>query len=134
MDPRYSSTDGMFGAGLYFADCSSKANQYVHSGSCQLTGAMPRDASKRMKWNKDCKCKQSDHACALLCRCTLGDCLNEKSFRGNGPGQYWHQRRREPEKPSGGIYNSVVGEGRSNGGTSLEFREYIIYESKQVYP
>eukprot|EP01048_Picozoa_sp_COSAG05_P006806 COSAG05_NODE_459_length_9617_cov_12.484661_8_plen_82_part_00 len=70
----------------------------------------------------------------LLCRCTLGNSLIEKKFRGNGPGQYWHQRRREPEKPSGGIYNSVIGEGRANGGTALEFREYIIYEGKQVYP
>ena len=87
-----------------------------------------------MQWNRDCKCKQTDICCVLLCRCTLGNSLIEKKFRGNGPGQYWHQRRREPEKPSGGIYNSVIGEGRANGGTALEFREYIIYEGKQVYP
>ena len=33
---------------------------------------------------------------ALLCRVALGDCLIEKNFRGNGPGQFWHARRREP--------------------------------------
>ena len=38
------------------------------------------------------------------------------------------------EKPGGGVYNSVIGESRANGGSALEFREYILYESKQVYP
>ena len=125
MDPRYSSTDGMFGAGLYFADCSSKSNQYVHCGACKLTGAMPRALAKRQQWNRDCKCKQADIACVLLCRCTLGDCLIEKEYRGNAPGDYWHQRRREPEKAGAnkGIYNSVLGECRAHGGTALEFRE-----------
>ena len=135
MDPRYSSVEGMFGAGLYFADLASKSNQYVHCGKCRLTGAMPRDPVARAKFVKECKCKQSDEACALLCRVSLGDTLIEKNFRGNNPGQFWHARRREPEKPGGGgIYNSVVGEGRTKGGSSLEFREYIVYESKQVYP
>ena len=123
MDPRYSSVEGMFGAGLYFADLASKSNQYVHCGTCQLSGAMPRDPVGRAKFIKKCKCKQSDVACALLCRVTLGDTLIEKKYRGNSPGQFWHARRREPEKPGGGIYNSVVGESRANGGSSLEFRE-----------
>ena len=93
----------------------------------------------------------------LLCRTTLGDCMIEHKFRGNNPGQYWcvdaiiifsalssqptqrtrcrYQRRREPDKPGGGVYNAVVGEGRSNSPqATLEFREYIIYEGKQVYP
>eukprot|EP01047_Picozoa_sp_COSAG01_P031466 COSAG01_NODE_2234_length_8097_cov_5.001500_7_plen_175_part_00 len=75
--------------GLYFAESASKSNQYVHSGSCPMVGAMPRDASKRAKWNRDCQCKQKDTACMLLCRTTLGDCLIEHKFRGNNPGQYW---------------------------------------------
>jgi hypothetical protein len=33
------------------------------------------------------------------------------------------------------VYNAVVGEGRRNSPqATLEFREYIIYEGKQVYP
>ena len=123
MDPRYSSVEGMFGAGLYFADLASKSNQYVHCGKCKLSGAMPRDPVGRSKFVRNCKCKQSDVACALLCRVTLGDTLIEKNYRGNSPGQFWHARRREPEKPGGGIFNSVVGESRANGGSSLEFRE-----------
>ena len=158
MDPRYSSVEGMFGAGLYFADLASKSNQYVHCGNCQLSGAMPRDPVARGRFVKQCKCKQGDVGCALLCRVTMGDTLIEKNYRGNSPGQFWHARRREPEKPGGGIYNSVVGESRANGGSSLEFRECeliwaiwlrsvfpvliwvssvvpdIVYESKQVYP
>ena len=149
----------MFGAGLYFAEHASKSQQYVHSGTCKLSGAMPRDPTNRAKFIKDCKCKQKDECCVLLCRVALGDCLIEKNFRGNGPGQFWHARRREPcarrpfekkkiplssgsrsvsavrrEKPGGGVYNSVIGESRANGGSALEFREYILYESKQVYP
>ena len=37
-DPRYCSLEGMFGAGLYFAEHSSKSNQYVHSGNCTISG------------------------------------------------------------------------------------------------
>ena len=37
---------GMFGAGLYFADCASKACQYVHSGKCKQAGMAPRDAAR----------------------------------------------------------------------------------------
>ena len=36
-DPRFCSLKGMFGAGLYFADNSSKANQYCHGGLLFLT-------------------------------------------------------------------------------------------------
>ena len=36
----------MFGAGLYFADCASKACQYVHSGKCKQAGMAPRDAAR----------------------------------------------------------------------------------------
>lgn len=35
-DPRFCSLKGMFGAGIYFAEHSSKANQYCHGGSYQV--------------------------------------------------------------------------------------------------
>eukprot|EP00004_Rigifila_ramosa_P027436 TRINITY_DN8954_c0_g1_i1.p1 TRINITY_DN8954_c0_g1~~TRINITY_DN8954_c0_g1_i1.p1 ORF type:complete len:445 (-),score=109.13 TRINITY_DN8954_c0_g1_i1:267-1406(-) len=37
-DPRYCSLEGMFGAGLYFAENSSKSSQYCHAGACTASG------------------------------------------------------------------------------------------------
>jgi hypothetical protein len=128
-DPRHCSLDGMFGAGLYFADNSSKSNQYTHSGTCKLTGMAG------LGQQNQCSCKKTDEACMLLCRVTLGEPLIEVKFRGNGVGEFWNGRRKEPTKPDGSLYNSVVGESKKNVPAAyLMFREYIVYESSQVYP
>ena len=120
-DPRHCSLDGMFGAGLYFADSSSKSNQYTHSGVCGLTGMAG------LQQQQNCKCKKTDEACVLLCRCTLGEPFIEVKFQGNSPGQFWHGRRKEPTKPDGSLVNSVVGESRTNVAAAyLQFREYIV--------
>ncbi|EGG18645.1 poly(ADP-ribose) polymerase [Cavenderia fasciculata] len=126
-DPRFCSLEGMFGAGLYFAENSSKSNQYCHAGACTSSG---------FKAN-NCKCTQKDEVCLLVCRVILGETLVENVFRGNNPGEFWHGRRTEPKRPDGvNIYNSVVGESKANHGSkaTLQLREYIVYESGQVYP
>ncbi|GAM20617.1 hypothetical protein SAMD00019534_037920 [Acytostelium subglobosum LB1] len=126
-DPRFCSLEGMFGAGLYFAENSSKSNQYCHAGACTASGFQ----------SNSCRCATSDEVCLLVCRVTLGDCLVENVFRGNAPGKFWYGRRTEPTKPDGKtIYNSVIGESKSNYGpkAELQLREYIVYESSQVYP
>lgn len=128
-DPRYCSLKGMFGAGLYFADNSSKANQYCHGGSCTASGFLTGRAQ--------CRCKKGEEACILLCRVALGDPFIEIKYRGNGDGEYWNGRRREVEKTGRGqkgVYNSVIGESQANGGNTLMLREYVVYESAQVYP
>ena len=128
-DPRYCSLKGMFGAGLYFADNSSKANQYCHGGSCTASGFLTGRAQ--------CRCKKSEEACILLCRVALGDPFIEKKYRGNSDGEYWNGRRREVEKTGrgqSGVYNSVIGESKPNGGNTLLLREYVVYDSAQVYP
>ncbi|KAN0018185.1 hypothetical protein ACTFIU_010799 [Dictyostelium citrinum] len=125
-DPRFCSLDGMFGAGLYFAENSSKSNQYCHGGACTCSGFQATS----------CKCKASDEVCLLVCRVVMGDCLVENVFRGNGPGQFWNGRRTEPKKPNNiNIYNSVIGESKLNYGpkAALQLREYIVYESSQVF-
>ncbi|KAM9965314.1 hypothetical protein ACTFIW_005130 [Dictyostelium discoideum] len=125
-DPRFCSLDGMFGAGLYFAENSSKSNQYCHGGACTCSGFQATS----------CKCKASDEVCLLVCRVVMGDCLVENVFRGNGPGQFWNGRRTEPKKPNNiNIYNSVIGESKPNYGpkAALQLREYIVYESSQVF-
>eukprot|EP01111_Echinosteliopsis_oligospora_P015668 TRINITY_DN6268_c0_g1_i1.p1 TRINITY_DN6268_c0_g1~~TRINITY_DN6268_c0_g1_i1.p1 ORF type:complete len:259 (-),score=49.79 TRINITY_DN6268_c0_g1_i1:56-832(-) len=126
-DPRFCSLNGMFGAGLYFAENSSKSNQYCHAGACTSSGFQ----------STSCRCTQSDEVCLLVCRVTLGDVLVENVFRGNSPGDFWHNKRTEPKKADNvSIYNSVLGESKANYGYSaaLLLREYIVYESSQVYP
>jgi len=126
-DPRFCSLNGMFGAGLYFAENSSKSNQYCHAGSCTASGFQ----------STACRCTQNDELCLLVCRVTLGDPLIESVFRGNNPGDFWHNKRTEPKKSDNiNIYNSVVGESKANFGfqAALQLREYIVYESSQVYP
>lgn len=128
-DPRFCSLKGMFGAGLYFAENSSKANQYCHGGSCTASGFLTGRAQ--------CRCKKSEEAAILLCRVSLGDPFIEKKYRGNSDGQYWNGRRKEVEKTGRGqkgVYNSVIGESQANGGTPLLLREYVVYDSGQVYP
>lgn len=129
-DPRFCSLDGMFGSALYFAENSSKANQYSHSSSCKMVGGTPG-----LNTGTPCQCKRGEEVCMLLCRVLLGDSLIERDYRGNSPGQYWYQLRTEPKRPGGGgIYNSVVGESQSNyAKASLKLREYIVYEKSQVY-
>eukprot|EP01103_Thecamoeba_quadrilineata_P009894 TRINITY_DN2017_c0_g1_i1.p1 TRINITY_DN2017_c0_g1~~TRINITY_DN2017_c0_g1_i1.p1 ORF type:complete len:455 (+),score=99.16 TRINITY_DN2017_c0_g1_i1:55-1419(+) len=126
-DPRFCSLQGMFGAGLYFAENSSKSNQYVHSGACTCVGPSATTS---------CRCTQTDEYSMLVCRVALGDILIEQQHRGNLQGQFWYGRRTEPTKPDGkSIYNSVLGESKEHYPmSSLLLREYIVYESSQVYP
>ena len=73
----------------------------------------------------------------MLCRVALGDPFIEVNYRGNKVGDYWHGRRCEVERSGRGqtgVYNSVIGESQVNGGTPLLLREYIVYDSAQVYP
>ena len=167
----------MFGAGLYFAEHSTKANQYTHSGQCSRVGGKLKLifinfyflflffifiylflfyfylflfyfyfifslyifyfwlGTPGLNTGNPCKCKRNEENCLLLCRVCLGDPLIEKDYRGNsGPGDFWYQRRSEPSKTNGFIYQSVIGESKENyKKSSLKLREYIIYESKQVY-
>lgn len=129
-DPRFCSLNGMFGGGVYFAENSSKCNQYNHVGACAVSGYKDQMAGHQ------CKCSKSDLAQMVVCRTVLGDTLVEGNYRGNSPGQYWHGRRQEPEKPGGGVYNSVLGESKTNFGpaAALQLREYVVYESSQLYP
>lgn len=129
-DPRFCSLNGMYGGGVYFAENSSKCNQYNHVGACAVSGYKDTTAGAQ------CKCNKKDLAQMIVARTMLGDPLLECIYRGNSPGQYWHGRRQEPEKPGGGVYNSVIGESKTNYGPSaaLNLREYVVYESSQIYP
>ncbi|XP_024083143.1 tankyrase isoform X2 [Cimex lectularius] len=105
-DERHAYIGGMFGAGIYFAEHSSKSNQYVY-GIGGGTGCTT---------HKDRSC-YTCHRHLLLCRVTLG-----KSFLQFNAMKMAHA-------PPG--HHSVMGRPSSGG---LNFPEYVVYRGEQAYP
>ncbi|XP_058447048.1 poly [ADP-ribose] polymerase tankyrase [Malaya genurostris] len=105
-DERHAYIGGMFGAGIYFAEHSSKSNQYVY-GICGGIGCPA---------HKDKSCYQC-HRQLLLCRVALG-----KSFLQFSAMKMAHA-------PPG--HHSVIGRPSAGG---LHFPEYVVYRGEQAYP
>ncbi|XP_008113525.1 poly [ADP-ribose] polymerase tankyrase-2 isoform X2 [Anolis carolinensis] len=105
-DERHAYIGGMFGAGIYFAENSSKSNQYVY-GIGGGTGC---------PIHKDRSCYVC-HRHLLFCRVTLG-----KSFLQFSAMKMAHS-------PPG--HHSVTGRPSVNG---LALAEYVIYRGEQAYP
>ncbi|XP_014284779.1 poly [ADP-ribose] polymerase tankyrase isoform X1 [Halyomorpha halys] len=105
-DERHAYIGGMFGAGIYFAEHSSKSNQYVY-GIGGGTGCTA---------HKDRSC-YTCHRHLLMCRVTLG-----KSFLQFNAMKMAHA-------PPG--HHSVMGKPSAGG---LNFPEYVIYRGEQAYP
>ncbi|KAI6653202.1 glutaminase kidney isoform, mitochondrial isoform 1 precursor [Oopsacas minuta] len=105
-DERHSYIGGMFGAGVYFAENSSKSNQYVF-------GIGGGDGCSEHK-DKSCYiCERQ----LLFCRVTLG-----KPYVITSACRMAHS-------PPG--HHSVVGRPSACG---LAFTEYVIYRGEQAYP
>ncbi|XP_055716585.1 poly [ADP-ribose] polymerase tankyrase [Phlebotomus papatasi] len=105
-DERHAYIGGMFGAGIYFAEHSSKSNQYVYG----IGGGIGCPAHK----DKSC------YVCPrqlLLCRVALG-----KSFLQFSAMKMAHA-------PPG--HHSVIGRPSAGG---LHFPEYVVYRGEQAYP
>lgn len=105
-DERHAYIGGMFGAGIYFAENSSKSNQYVY-GIGGGTGCPT---------HKDRSCYIC-HRQMVFCRVTLG-----KSFLQFSAIKMAHA-------PPG--HHSVTGRPSVNG---LALAEYVIYRGEQAYP
>ncbi|XP_014663274.1 PREDICTED: tankyrase-1-like [Priapulus caudatus] len=105
-DERHAYIGGMFGAGIYFAENSSKSNQYVY-GIGGGTGCPT---------HKDRSCYVC-HRHLLFCRVTLG-----KSFLQFSAMKMAHS-------PPG--HHSVIGRPSTGG---LNFAEYVVYRGEQAYP
>uniref|UniRef100_A0A3Q3JDL2 Poly [ADP-ribose] polymerase n=1 Tax=Monopterus albus TaxID=43700 RepID=A0A3Q3JDL2_MONAL len=105
-DERHAYIGGMFGAGIYFAENSSKSNQYVY-GIGGGTGCPT---------HKDRSCYVC-HRQMLFCRVALG-----KSFLQFSAMKMAHA-------PPG--HHSVIGRPSVNG---LAYAEYVIYRGEQAYP
>jgi hypothetical protein len=114
-DERVASDGGLYGAGSYFADASSKANQYATTIARQPLNA-------------------DGHHCMLSCRVTMGDAYMT-------PGTLKGQRR-PPNNPAtpGLPYDSVFAEegvtdnGHGGGHGSQFHNEYVVFATAQVYP
>ena len=105
-DERHAYIGGMFGAGIYFAENSSKSNQYVY-GIGGGTGCPV---------HKDRSCYIC-HRQLLMCRVTLG-----KSFLQFSAIKMAHA-------PPG--HHSVIGRPSVGG---LTFAEYVVYRGEQACP
>ncbi|XP_062873525.1 tankyrase, TRF1-interacting ankyrin-related ADP-ribose polymerase b isoform X2 [Trichomycterus rosablanca] len=105
-DERHAYIGGMFGAGIYFAENSSKSNQYVY-GIGGGTGCPT---------HKDRSCYVC-HRQMLFCRVTLG-----KSFLQFSAMKMAHA------PPA---HHSVIGRPSVNG---LAYAEYVIYRGEQAFP
>ncbi|KAK6638711.1 hypothetical protein RUM43_006978 [Polyplax serrata] len=105
-DERHAYMGGMFGAGIYFAEHSSKSNQYVYG----IGGGTGCPAHK----DRSCYICQRN---LILCRVTLG-----KSFLQFSAMKMAHA-------PPG--HHSVVGRPSAGG---LYFPEYVVYRGEQAYP
>ncbi|TPP66477.1 Poly (ADP-ribose) polymerase [Fasciola gigantica] len=105
-DERHAYIGGMFGAGIYFAENSSKSNQYVYG----IGGGAGCPTHK----------SRSCYACPrqiLLCRVALG-----RSF-------IQFNAMKVAHAPPG--HHSIVGRPSAGG---LNFAEYVIYRGEQAYP
>jgi len=107
-DERHAYIGGMFGAGIYFAEHSSKSNQYVYG----IGGGLGCHVHQL----KSC---YTCHRSLLLCRVALG-----KSFLQFSALKISHS-------PPG--HHSVVGR-PSNAPGGLHFPEFVIYRGEQAYP
>lgn len=120
-DNRVASLVGMFGGGSYFAENSSKSNQYIPGPEqgCDNPYQM------------------------LLCRVLLGDIhickhYDQEKYRGTESGH--HYVRRPPQKPNSfDVFDSVMGEKQQYGASAkkfrpLQYREFIVYEQAMAYP
>lgn len=105
-DERYAQSDGMFGAGIYFAAHSSKSNQYV--------------------FGFDQGCQQHDNKLCNLCdrKMILAQVALGKSLVPKQP----LPNRSHP--PTG--HHSVTGEPGTT--EDLTYPEYTIYQGGQAYP
>eukprot|EP00111_Clytia_hemisphaerica_P001648 TCONS_00004672-protein len=105
-DERHAYIGGMFGAGIYFAEHSSKSNQYVY-GIGGGSGCLK---------HKDRSCYECKRQ-IILCRVTLG-----KPY-------FQLAAMKMAHSPPG--HHSVIGRPNSGG---LCYPEYVVYRGEQAYP
>ncbi|CAK0874492.1 unnamed protein product, partial [Prorocentrum cordatum] len=105
----------MFGAGCYFAECSSKADEYVHD-----TGLKSVANAFKRKGAADSAGAGGGTFALLLCRVLCG-----RLFR---------VTQKDPEGISAALadgYDSVLGDREASVGT---YREFVSFNQENIYP
>eukprot|EP00727_Mastigamoeba_balamuthi_P005648 m51a1_g1702 putative poly(adp-ribose) polymerase (526) ;mRNA; f:498370-500599 len=124
-DNRMACMKGMFGGGIYFAENSSKSNQYVPCSTCK---------SGHIESKHGCTCFDKSpipHA-MLLCRVALGNIYVSKNDSAEiQKGGYDAPKLKEDPSKS---YDSVLGESVGYGGQELQYREVVVYDRALAYP
>ena len=111
-DEKKANMGGLYGAGSYFADASSKAHQYRGTRHLDYSDSTNDDG----------------HHCMLLCRVTMGSPFLTQTTHTN--------ERLPPDNPAtpGKSHDSIFAQmGVANGGTQ-HHNEYVVFNSDQVYP
>ena len=123
-DERLASMRGLYGAGNYFADNSSKSHQYRGTPKKFLANGTPDPTWVPYSDSTNA----AGHHCMLLCRVAMGTpYLTDVTHQ--------HERRPPPNPATQGLpYDSIFAETQvANYGTQLH-NEYIVFKSSQVYP
>ncbi|XP_059490043.1 poly [ADP-ribose] polymerase tankyrase-2-like [Neocloeon triangulifer] len=104
---KFAKKSGMFGKGIYFADLSSKSNQYTFEG-----------CNKPCKLHNEEFCEVCERT-MLICRVAMGN-------------QYKAQNAMNGiEEPPAGFHSVVAEPGVCK---NIKYREYVIYQDNQAYP
>jgi len=123
-DERLSSLKGLFGSGIYLADNATKSLQYTHAATCAQVGAVYGASA--------CTCRNKTGVVRsmFLVRGVLGTpWVRYVATDQENP------MRRPPARPSGLLYDSVMGEAKKNDTQArLQYREFILYDRQQCYP
>jgi len=117
-------TKAMFGAGCYFAENSSKSNQYAPCPICR-NGAIP---NRTLCHDSPEMIAKSRGYVMIFARVLLGYghvCMkyDEKIYKKDEP----------PQGPNGPC-DSVMAESRTNGGDAVDYREFVVYNPALIYP
>jgi len=143
-DERLSNVNGMFGPGIYFAENSSKSNQYIACPNCD-GGSIPTKTVS-------CRCEKKDIVyCMILTRVCLG---NPYVCCDYTPWKITKDDRMNKDKPNYSPYppngcalcssnppqkqiehHSVYGVSEDQDSTSfLRNREFVVYDGRLAYP
>ncbi|ELU10335.1 hypothetical protein CAPTEDRAFT_224773 [Capitella teleta] len=113
VDPRLSGDRVLFGAGSYFAESTSKADQYTDDRQTRSAPGQP--------------------LAMLLCRVLLGsafECRDPKPFKRPPCTTCQDDRCTKHDK----FYDSIIGISKGPTGPALLFKEFVIYDRAQSYP
>jgi len=138
-DERYAEVNGMFGPGIYFAENSSKSNQYVACPKCD-GGSIPRKGQK-------CSCDASEIIYSMiLSRVCLGNPYVCNDYK------FWSLTKDDRQKNRSENYSPIPQEGctacthpiirehhsvyaeKNQDGLRLFNREFVVYDKRQTYP